>query len=1491
MKNTKIASLVMAACMTLSTFSGLTVHAAGTSMTIDTSKVIKTASGELYGLSTDFSCEQKIVNVDENGTITNNEQIIKALNEYQLPLVRLGEGSTRQVFKWKDAIGDYNQRPSQKLWSMNDKVAEGPLEQINFYEAADKNASFTVTLNVMGDTVENAADYAEFLTGDVATEWGAKRAEMGHSAPVDVKAYEIGNEVEWDGGANTNVWTSAQYIAKAKEVIAAIEAVDTDAKFAVHADTTAYNSNRSGDGWRNWHNDILSDAELASKIDYIAVHAYFEPDNNSGINNLISKIESDIKAKTGSDRIKIYLSEYAVYYDETLSNPHNLTSVINTANILSRIALDKDVAMTTYHGLDSSNWKNIVYNPAKDHSYLNGIGQMLKTFKEYGVGDVVESTFTGFSKDAASTTSSGIAVKTENGVNLIFTNGTKSDISVALNFADGKEYKIKEETVITRENADIAPGNADIDYDKKDITATKYSYNTENAAATYSVPAYSVCAVALEEKNSKTASTLWSDVASGSYTVYGDASGEASLSGNNLVLKSGDETTYGDVNYVYLPYNNQNAEFTVEADVEINKLFDGGIFGVVVNSSVNNDVPTANMVKFDADSAEEVTVEDGMESDPLSTKNIGIAEGNTYKISVTNQGGKISASLNGTILFERSGELVNASGYAGFMFSDVNCTLKNIRFVEYKEIAKVEYPKSFTFTENFDNVPDGLLPDGWEAMSGRAVAGVFDGELILDSQEWWSPAWVKIPGLDNVNRSSLVMEADVRFISNIEEARAGEARNQAGFAYMANGDALSSTGILTFAQQTETNEYGKSVLGAGNNCDFSDGEVKKLKIMFGSTGSPNIFIDGTKCSPEFPHAETTNNVGAVGLQAIAAKVAFDNVKITGTTKEYAPAADMVYSDFTYFEDFEGYEEGICPGGYTPISAKASAVIENGQLKVTADEWWSQTGILIDELANVKREGLTVEMDMTLVSYADGAETGGAQPGASFIIKDDTGMGYYQMRAVKDPQWGSFMLVRDGLKLQANVGDEFTSNQKITLKLTFDGAGRTATGYVNGVQKRTPLTVSDHVNNTDAYISPTIDEGQLAIGGNGVVVLYDNIKITGKKLMPVTETGNIKIELTGGQTRFETTDAAITAAKVSYTDVNTDGYVDVTADAEITAVAKSETEYQLVANYNGLTAVIGCIIKPIIYYDFVYEENFDGYANGAIPTGFTPIDAKASAVIENGQLKVTADEWWSQTGVLIDSLKNVKRDGLTIEMDMTLVSYADGAESQGAQPGASVMIKDNTGTGYYQMRAVKDPDWGSFLLVRDGLKLQANVGDEFTSNQKITLKLTFDGAGRTATGYVNGVQKRNPLTVSDHVDNKDAYICPAIDEGQLAIGGNGVVVLYDNIKITGKMGLDESISESAITVASSKYENGKINANAEIEDNSAVNANVYLAVYEKATNRLVAVSAKSVNTAAYPVAKLNLELSGVANYSADTHTVKVMVIGQNTMEPIAPNAQF
>lgn len=52
----------------------------------------------------------------------------------------------------------------------------------------------TVPQDQLGTYVQAALDELEFLTGDVSTTWGAKRAEYGHPEPFTIKFVEVGNE-------------------------------------------------------------------------------------------------------------------------------------------------------------------------------------------------------------------------------------------------------------------------------------------------------------------------------------------------------------------------------------------------------------------------------------------------------------------------------------------------------------------------------------------------------------------------------------------------------------------------------------------------------------------------------------------------------------------------------------------------------------------------------------------------------------------------------------------------------------------------------------------------------------------------------------------------------------------------------------------------------------------------------------------------------------------------------------------------------------------------------------------------------------------------------------------------------------------------------------------------------------------------------------------------------------------------------------------------
>ena len=234
MKFRKILSGFIATALSLSVLPGRVLAASG-SMTIDVNSVVKDTVD--IGVSTDYSITNPVY-VD--GEV--NPDFIRSFNSFKMPLVRIGEGAM-SVFEWKDSIGAIENRAEQTLWNVTGKVEAGPLEIVKAYEEINPDVEFTVTLNMLTDTAEDAADFVEFLTGDVSTEWGAKRAEFGHPEPVNVSVFELGNELDRQDMSVT------EYIAASKEFISAIEAVNPEAKFAAHANTGIYNAvrdNKSG---------------------------------------------------------------------------------------------------------------------------------------------------------------------------------------------------------------------------------------------------------------------------------------------------------------------------------------------------------------------------------------------------------------------------------------------------------------------------------------------------------------------------------------------------------------------------------------------------------------------------------------------------------------------------------------------------------------------------------------------------------------------------------------------------------------------------------------------------------------------------------------------------------------------------------------------------------------------------------------------------------------------------------------------------------------------------------------------------------------------------------------------------------------------------------------------------------------------------------------------------------------------------------------------
>lgn len=121
------------------------------------------------------------------------------------------------AYRWKDTIGDVAERKQNaNLWQNNrspqyyqtyglgffeffqlcEDIGTEPLPVINCGMSCQARRGPHVPLDELGPWVEDALDLIEFANGPATSEWGARRAAMGHPAPFLLKVLAVGNE-QW----------------------------------------------------------------------------------------------------------------------------------------------------------------------------------------------------------------------------------------------------------------------------------------------------------------------------------------------------------------------------------------------------------------------------------------------------------------------------------------------------------------------------------------------------------------------------------------------------------------------------------------------------------------------------------------------------------------------------------------------------------------------------------------------------------------------------------------------------------------------------------------------------------------------------------------------------------------------------------------------------------------------------------------------------------------------------------------------------------------------------------------------------------------------------------------------------------------------------------------------------------------------------------------------------------------------------------------------
>lgn len=146
------------------------------------------------------------VYVGENSDIPNTNgirnDVVDALKELKLPVLRWPGGCFADEYHWKDGIGDKSKRKKMINTNWGGVVEDNSFGTHEYMEFCRQLGCKTyINGNVGSGTVQEMSEWVEYMTFDGVSPMAELRKENGHAAPWTVDYFGIGNE-NWGCGGN-----------------------------------------------------------------------------------------------------------------------------------------------------------------------------------------------------------------------------------------------------------------------------------------------------------------------------------------------------------------------------------------------------------------------------------------------------------------------------------------------------------------------------------------------------------------------------------------------------------------------------------------------------------------------------------------------------------------------------------------------------------------------------------------------------------------------------------------------------------------------------------------------------------------------------------------------------------------------------------------------------------------------------------------------------------------------------------------------------------------------------------------------------------------------------------------------------------------------------------------------------------------------------------------------------------------------------------------
>ncbi len=1483
----RIISALIAVSMSASLFVTYAGADSAYQIRINTAESKREVSEDLFGVNFDWIINGKNYVTDYDGNDFSPNMLVKSsLNEIAPPVIRLGEDASTKI-SWKDTIGDYSERPEKTLWGYTGAIKLGLVEEIKYWQSINPDASFTFTVNPY-ENVSDIADLAEFLSGDETTEWGAKRIAAGIEKPVDIKAYQLGNEQDW-----TDKLSADEYLSYAKPAIEAIKSRDAAAKIAVIGGTSMYNQYLKGTYDDSFMTGVVSG--LKNDVDYVAFNWYMAWNRQDILNELLDKVSNSLDS-IGATNVKIFLSEIACASSGIMDEkPNALWGSMELADMYASVMNSARVGMIAYHGFHTGPWGIIWLNPTKNESGITGNGLVYKAFEGFIGSNVVSSEVTGSGLSGFS------AVTGDGRVQIALINKNSGAVNTAITFADAKAYNLSRSTVIS--GSDLYAINTET---ASSISSNEVKYDEGTGASSFSVPAYSVCILELSPKAEK---ELYAEDFSSSdidsFTSVTDG-GYAQITDGTLVLT---DDSFGN-NFLYLPTDMSGiGSYTFEADVVLYS-----DLGIVYGASDAEDLTSGgsgNIIKINSSSVTDESYNSGSSS--VVSSKTGLSLGNTVHVLLSVTDSSIVFSADNFVVFSRAN---SGSGFGkiGFYYSYAQDSVDNIK-IKTTESKKM-IASAFEYSEDFNSVPDGELPEGYEVRNGFTRAWVEDGRLHINTdKDWHHIGSVVINQLGFVNKKDLTIEADVTSGGYSNEAWNAMGGFVYGLTEKGNGSAAlgtwESTGRYVVLDSAEPGTVAKGEIGGSGF--VSEGKTVKLKAVFGNnTVQPTIFVDQTEYSPSNIISKTASDYGEIGLFSQGSEIIIDNLKITGNSVSYY--ADNEYSevleDVSYSDDFESYTLGR--GDWKRITDAVNVYgysqLGNGGSGWSIEEADGNKYLVIDSgntdypyvvtlpmLDVVQNNGLTMEADMW-VKPGSTTPSGSHKYGGGFIYGWDgtaASFGTVSHSACQDTRVSITNTAVDGIDTNDFAfKDTFVSDKgsKIHLRIVFN----------NSVKPDVYISDSEHDEvkvNIGSYMKSDTTEGNIGLYAINSKICMDNIRITAKqkKLVPNGQ-AVYSAKFDSDSAKFYSVEEAVGAVRVFKT---VDGTaIDITAEASINAQMADDKHLNITVVYGSFKTVLTCEIISLASEGFLYEDDFESYTlgRGDWKRVTNAVDVYGYSQLGSGGSGWSIEEADGNKYLVIDSgntdypyvvtlpmLDVVQNNGLTMEADMWVKPGSTTPSGSHKYGGGFIYGWDGTAAsfGTVSHSACQDTRVSITNTAVDGIDTNDFAfKDTFVSDKgsKIHLRIVFN----------NSVKPDVYISDSEHDEvkvNIGSYMKSDTTEGNIGLYAINSKICMDNIKISGIRKTESASAISKVQLLSSGYDeaNSTLNVFYNVENASGFDVQVFAAVYN-ADGRLIG-AAKAYNS----VPNGRVSLFGNADISlteafADGCTVKLFAWDEASLKP-------